>query len=316
MKNQKIIINICTFKRPVMIKACLDSILKVKIPEDWEVEMIIVDNDPDQSARQTIEAYSVKSSIPISYFCEKQRGIPFARNLGCKESIRKNADWILFFDDDETAYEDWLISYSEATKKYTGDVFSGPVNYIFPKGYADWLGNKGLSDIPDGTLKRRAATNNAFVRTTVFTPSGYNLQFDESMALTGGSDTDIFIRYEKMGGKIVHVSTAVVAEIVTENRLKITWRLSRQYRSSTNRVYVNKKLMGVTKATLIALKDSVRHLIEGILGLFISPIYIAKPNHFFKRKYYHALRHLAKSAGSFTGIFNMQPEPYKKTDGY
>jgi succinoglycan biosynthesis protein ExoM len=316
MSNQKIIINICTYKRPQMLTACIDSILSQKVPNTWEVEILIVDNDATQSAETIIHAYSQSNVMPMTYFCEKNQGIPYARNRGYFESLQKNADWILFIDDDETADENWLLAYHEATKKYAGDVYSGPVRYAFPQDYADWLGNKGDSETPDGAHKRRASTNNALVHRKVFEASGYNLKFDVDMTFTGGSDTDFFIRYEKMGGKIIHVSQAVVAEEVIANRLSIAWRLSRQYRSSTNRVYVNKKIMGVKKATLLAIKETLRHLIDGLLGLIFCPLSLLKGKNSFKRKYYHAMRHLAKSTGSFTGIFGMQPQPYKNPDGY
>lgn len=316
MDQKKIIINICTFKRPEMLKSCLDSLMLQPLPADWVVEVLIVDNDADESAKTIIESYQTKSAFPIHYFCEQNQGIPFARNRGCQESLAKNADWILFMDDDETADPNWFMAYHNAMEKYQGDVYSGPVRYIFPDDYADWLGNKGDTETPDGTLKKRASTNNALVRKNVFEPNGYNLAFDIDMTFTGGSDTDFFIRYEKMGGKIIHVRNAMVAEDVIANRLTIAWRLSRQYRSSTNRVYVNKKIMGASRAILLALKEFFRHSLEGSIGLLISPVFIIKGKNIFKRKYYHALRHIAKGIGSLTGIFNMQPEPYKSPDGF
>lgn len=315
MIQQKVIINICTFKRPKMLDACIDSILSQSLPPEWSIELLIVDNDAEQSAAKIMHDYQ-DAIMPIVYVCEQNQGIPFARNRGCLESLNRNADWILFVDDDETADANWLMAYFVAMKKYTGDVYSGPVRYIFPDNHADWLGNKGDSETPDGALKRRASTNNALVHRKVFEQSGYGLMFDIDMTFTGGSDTDFFIRYEKMGGKIIHVANAVVAEVVISNRLKMLWRLSRQYRSSTNRVYVNKKILGAKVAITYALKDCLRHCLEGMLGLLICPAFIFKGKNIFKRKYYHALRHLAKSGGSFMGVFNMQPQPYKTPDGF
>lgn len=316
MLKQKIIINICTYKRPLMLKACLDSLMEQQVPPDWNVEILVVDNDANKTARPLIENYLAHSKFPISYFCEEKQGISFARNRCCDESLEKSVDWLLFMDDDETAAPNWFMAYYEASQIYHGDVYSGPVRYIFPLDYADWLGNKGDTDTPDGTFKKRASTNNAFVNKIVLEQNGFNLRFDNNLAYTGGEDTDFFIRYEKMGGKIIHVSQAIVVEEVTQNRLTITWRLKRQLSSSTNRVYVNKKIMGTSKAIILALKEFLRHSLEGSIGLLISPIFVLKGKNIFKRKYYHALRHLAKGVGSLTGIFNMQPEPYKSPDGF
>jgi len=316
MQTQKIIVNICTYKRPQMLKACLDSLMYQAIPAVWIVEILIVDNDANQTARAFIESYQLSSAIPIHYFCEMSQGVSFARNRCCEESLAKSANWLLFMDDDETADPNWFMAYHVAMQKFEGDVYSGPVRYIFPNDFSDWLGNKGDSETPDGTFKKRASTNNALVNRKVLEPSGYNLRFDNNLAYTGGEDTDFFIRYEKMGGKIIHVRQAIVEEKVTQNRLTISWRLKRQFSSSTNRVYVNKKIMGSSKAVMLALSAFLRHSIEGCLGLLASPIFMIKGKNVFKRKYYHALRHWAKGIGSLIGIFNMQPQPYKNTDGF
>jgi succinoglycan biosynthesis protein ExoM len=316
MSKQKAIIVICTYKRPQMLTACIASILSQLIPDNWVVEILIVDNDAAQSAEDIFMRFSQNNVMPLSYICEKNHGIPFARNKGCEVCLEKNADWILFIDDDETADPNWLMAYFEATKKYQSDVYSGPVCYIFPTDYANWLGNKGDSETPDGGLKKRASTNNVLIHKKLIEKLGYNLSFDIQMALTGGEDKDFFVRYEALGGKIIHVSQAIVTEKVTENRLSILWRLKRQYSSSTNRVYINKKMMGQKKANLLSVKETIRHLFDGVLGLIICPLFLIHKGNIFKRRYYHALRHIAKATGNIAGIFNIQIESYKKTDGF
>jgi succinoglycan biosynthesis protein ExoM len=146
--------------------------------------------------------------------------------------------------------------------------------------------------------------------------SGYGLEFDQNMAFTGGSDSDFFIRAVKAGAKIVHVSNAIVREEVLENRLTIAWRLKRQYRSSTNRVYINIKLYGYRKAAFYAFKELIRHLIEALLNAVTWPIYAFLGYYKLKRQFYHCLRHLAKAAGNISGLFGIQPQPYQKIDGY
>ena len=316
MLKQKVVINVCTCKRPKMLMACIESILKQSISDEWSVELQIVDNDPDSTLYEDLSKFiQTGTAIIIHYAHEKTVGIPYARNTACKLSLEHGADWIIFIDDDEMAEPNWLIAYYQATKQYDAEAYSGPVKYDFPDDYAEWLGNKGDLDTKDGTIKKRASTNNALIHSKLVSQSGYGLQFDTRMTFTGGSDTDFFMRFVKMGGKIVHVSQALVAEKVTANRLKISWRLKRQYRSSTNRVYINKKLLGINKAIFMAIKESIRHLVEGCLSLLICWIYIVKGKNSFKRQYYHSLRHLAKGFGNFSGIFGIQPQPYKSIDG-
>lgn len=297
-----------------MLKSCLESILQQNCPEEWQVEIVVIDNDVAQTAKSLITELGKTSTLPLHYFVEASQGIPLARNKGCDESLRLGADWILFIDDDEIAEPDWLVAYYKATHQYNSNVYSGPVRYLFPENYAEWLGNPSGLNTKDGSVKKRAATNNAMVHKSVFVNDG--LRFDDNMALTGGSDTDFFIRYYHMDGKIIHVKNAVVSEEVLSNRLKISWRLKRQFRSSANRVYVNKKIYNHSKAVSLAIKECFRHIVEGAIGLILSPLFLLKGIIKFRKKYYHALRHLAKAIGCISGIIDIQPKPYKKTDGF
>jgi succinoglycan biosynthesis protein ExoM len=314
--TQKIIVNICTYKRPIMLKACLDSILSQEVPLDWQLEVIVVDNDINATLAEDIKIWSLSTNIPIRYFIESKRGIPFARNTACEESLKQQADWIVFIDDDELACSGWIKAYTVAITKYQAHAYTGPVNYIFPSDSADWLANNNEDRTADGTYKERASTNNVMISKQVISGDGMKLRFDNQMALMGGSDSDFFMRLVAIGGKIAFVKEALVSEDVLPNRTSIVWRLKRQYRSSTNRVYIYIKLYGLKKTILIALKESLRHLLDGTLGLISAPLFLVAGKNKFKRRLYHALRHYAKLGGNIFGLFGMHPQPYKTIDGY
>jgi succinoglycan biosynthesis protein ExoM len=142
------------------------------------------------------------------------------------------------------------------------------------------------------------------------------LDFDTNMAFTGGSDSDFFMRVVHQGGRIVFVKDAVVSEVVLDNRLRLFWRLKRQYRSSANRIYIELKLYGFQKTLITSLKEFARHLIEGSLRLVTSPLYLFVGRINFKRSSYHGWRHFAKAAGIISGLFGKHPQPYKKIDGF
>ncbi len=101
--TQKIIVNICTFKRPKMLKACLDSILAQQLPENWQLEIQIIDNDKESVVESEVKKWASQARVPVRYFTEMKRGIPFARNAACEQSLEHQADWIVFIDDDELA---------------------------------------------------------------------------------------------------------------------------------------------------------------------------------------------------------------------
>lgn len=313
---KKAIVSICTYKRPVMLQKCLDSILLQEIPLGWTVEVLIVDNDVSSDLSKALYSKIRESSIPIHYVIEPQAGIPFARNTACRESLSREADWIIFLDDDEEADPGWLLAFYRASTTMESDVYSGPVRYIFPEGYAEWLENKGMSKIDHGAFLKRASTNNVMFSTRLLKNPAASFEFDTNMAFTGGSDSDFFRRVTHQGGRIVYVSDAVVSEVVLWDRVSLLWRLKRQYRSSANSIYIDFKLYGAKKTFLKSLKEIMRHLVEGLLRLVTSPFSLISGHLQFKRAVYHGLRHFAKAAGVVAGLLGKHPQPYKVTDGH
>ena len=314
MNPQKVIVNICTYKRPQMLQACLDSLLAQVIPSAWTVEILIIDNDRNESAKPLAQQYQQKSTLAVSYFSEKNQGIPFARNRGCDESLAKEADWLLFIDDDETVDTGWLAAYFEATQKYQAEAYTGPVNYLYTKPRAAWLPNKEKS-FEDGCLRGRAATNNVLISSKVIHQNGFALRFDTNMAFTGGSDTDLFMRLVAKGGKIIYVRKATVSEIVVENRESLKWLILREYRTTNNLVYIRTKLNGYQKTFLNVTLLSMKHFFHGVLGLIIVPFFILKGSTFFKKRLFQSIRHFVKLTANIAGLINIHPQPYKKTDG-
>ena len=64
-----------------MLKRCLLSIVNQTIIPD---EVIVVDNASDENTKKII--LSFKKELPSKYILEKKVGIPYARNIGIRES--------------------------------------------------------------------------------------------------------------------------------------------------------------------------------------------------------------------------------------
>jgi len=313
----RVAIGLCTYKRPKMLEQCLVSLQALDCPEDWEVVLVLVDNDPDAPISAANPLFSPEARFPLYRFVENQRGIPHARNRVCRESMALGAQFLLFLDDDEEAEPQWLNAYRDAMDEFVGEAYTGPVNYRFPPGFEDWLGNKGFSGTKRGSLLKRASTNNVLVDIKRLQEMGFAIEFDTYMEMTGGSDTEFFMRLVKDGGRIVYVNDAVVSEEVVTNRLTIRWRLKRQYQSSANRIYIESKLYGGnTTAAGAKRREILRHLGEGILRLATSPLLLIGGYRKFKRGWYHGLRHFAKGAGICAGLRGSHVYLYSKTDGH
>lgn len=309
------VIAVCTYRRPVMLRDCLQSILTQDVPPGWKVVVVVVDNDPESELPAAVRRLIDASPIAVEYVREPQRGIPFARNAACRRSVELGAQWLMFIDDDERALPGWLTAYADVMGRYEAEAYTGPVLYEMPAEYASYLQNRGLFHLADGSPLRRAATNNVLMSTRLLQPP-WSMEFDTRMAFSGGSDSDFFTRCSFHGGRIVCASRALVSEPVIENRLTIHWRMKRQFRSSANRVYTHYKLYGVGRTVRESCIEVLSRVLRGLFRLLTLPIFLLRGRSALMRAWYHGLRHFAKAGGVISGLLGMQPRPYWETDGY
>ena len=315
-RKTKVVVGICTFRRPAMLQRCITSVMQQERPDDWPVEILVVDNDAHSDLGHTLDNVQSQNGCKLHYVIEPNRGIPYARNAVCTYALQQKSDFVLFIDDDEEAAPGWLMAYTRAVSQFDAEAYTGPVRFIFPAGYEDWLANKGFSRTKHGALLQRASTGNVLFRTAILEKYEPPLNFDINMTMTGGSDTDFFMRLVQHGGKIVYVGDAEVSEAVVPVRLTIRWRLRRQYQSSANRVYIESKLFGTKHVMATSLKQVFRHVLEGTLRLVFSPLLLLAGYTMFKRGWYHGLRHYAKAAGTLAGLRGSHVQLYLKTDGH
>jgi succinoglycan biosynthesis protein ExoM len=310
------IVAICTYKRPVMLQQCLGSVFRQAVPEGWRIELLVVDNDAASTLPPVLQPMIERAPFQVHYVVEPQQGIPYARNAACRESLRLGADWLLFLDDDEEAEPNWLQAYAHAVGRATADAYTGSVRFVLPEvlGGPSQIGCT-LANKADLCSLKRAATNNVMISTAILTPP-HAMAFDTCMAFSGGSDLEFFTRLTEQGGKILFVKDAVVSERVLEHRLRLGWKLQRQYRVSANKIYIKFKKYGVFKTVVFSQKELLMRMLEGLLfGIATLPCLLAG------RKRYENMRlkclvSFAKAAGIVTGLFGCHPQPYKKIDGF
>src|SRR3712207_291321 len=104
----KVAICIATYLRPEGLWRVLQSLdaLRFSSSPEPDVEVVVIDNDPDGSAGATCERAKGATRWPIRYVHEPRRGISQVRNRAV-EVTRATADFIAFIDDDEIAEPQW-----------------------------------------------------------------------------------------------------------------------------------------------------------------------------------------------------------------
>jgi succinoglycan biosynthesis protein ExoM len=206
-----------TFRRPSVVDT-VKSLLVQEGVAPSEMEIIVADDDPDYSARPAIEAIAKSAPVVVRYVESAARNISACRNA-CLRAAR--ADWIAFIDDDQVAEPSWLREMIAAAKECRADAVKCYVRGIYPPETPHWVkaGDMYTRDYgPTGTEVGFGATCGILFRRDL--PGGRELFFDTALGVMGGADTEFFMRYKALGGKIVSCRSSVANEIVSVERVR------------------------------------------------------------------------------------------------
>lgn len=224
----KIQVCILTYKRPTLLAAALQSVREQRFADQVppQVTVLVVDNDSEQSGRETFEKAFGGDHCAAKYVVATPQGIAHARNRALEESA--DADFIVFLDDDECASPLWLQTLLETQRRFEADVVTGPVIPLFDNA-PDWLVRSFRSCLSGGrqpetgTQVEFVSTNNTLVRTAVTR----GVQFDRRFDRTSGEDTHFFMRLRRAGIRMIWTKEAEVYEAVPPHRATAQWLLRR-----------------------------------------------------------------------------------------
>jgi glycosyltransferase involved in cell wall biosynthesis len=237
----KVDICVISYRRPQGLHRLLGGLQQLRLPEPApELRVVVVDNDAAESARAVCADAAGWLRHPLVYLVEKRRGIPQARNTAIAAAL-DDADFIAFIDDDEVPEPDWLVELLRVQKSRGASAVAGPCLPVFEAPAPRWIEQGGLFERPRHTTGARidyAYTHNVLVSTRAL--GTLEALFDERMALTGSSDTELFERFARRGHRIVWADGAVVREWVPASRARLGWLLRRAFRVGTSTVFIDR----------------------------------------------------------------------------
>jgi glycosyltransferase involved in cell wall biosynthesis len=314
--TQKLVIAVCTAQRPKMLQACLESLDKLIAPENTQMTVVVVENDPEPyftgSAAQEMKA---RLSLPVYFHHEKRRGIPFARNRALEAALEHDPDWIALIDDDERAEPDWIEKLLSACREHDAEVANGPVRRIYEKPAPHWWKSQLLKPRPTGTPITEAPTNNILMSGRIVSRTGLGLRFDERLTF-GSEDIDFFRRTHAAGARMIWVDDAFVEEDIPASRVTTGRLLSRMHMAATSGAFNIVLREGRLKAALHFIPKSLRRMLFGLLATVAG--FMLKP---FARKrgeklFYYGLVRLMKGSGNLRGLMGRAHNYYDVIDGH
>lgn len=223
-----------TYCRPHTLIGAMRSCLVQGGNEPYEV--IVVDNNPDGSAREAVAALAAESPVPIRYVAEPRPGISHARNTGVAAAKGR---YLAFLDDDQAATPGWLEQHLTTLRRFAADVSFGPIHPEFPipaAAVAPFARRKYTREenMPSGSpmparsplLGSPGISNTVIVRGRCIADGR---PFDPAYGLAGGEDTLLFRDLLRRGRKMVWCAEAVVHETIPAERLTVRYLLRRAF---------------------------------------------------------------------------------------
>jgi succinoglycan biosynthesis protein ExoM len=218
--RQQISVCICTFKRPALLRRLLNA-LQAQVTEGlFDVHVIVVDNDSQASARDTVAGSAPTARMPVTYDIEPEQNIALARNRAVAHA---RGDFVAFIDDDEFPGPDWLLLLWRTLLSHQAQGALGPVKPHFDAPPPQWVVRGAFCERPShatGTMltePRQTRTGNVLLRSQALTEEAG--PFDARFGRTGGEDVDFFSRRLAKGDRFVWCHEAPVFESVPPERM-------------------------------------------------------------------------------------------------
>jgi len=301
----KISICIATYKRPKMLEKLLDSIFACSMNRQLvsKADIIVVDNDAQCTARETVEGKSIPDPVffSLQYGSNPAKGITNVRNDLLSRADAFNPDFIVFVDDDEWVTEQWLNELVRTITERNADAAMGPVLPVFEKPLPDYVACWFNRESHEDQSKIDAIkTGNLILRASKLRE--LKLRFDSRFNITGSSDTYFGIQLQKSGSEIYWAAKAIAYETVPASRATMSWVIKRVYRGASTYTYMLK----LEKKWGALIRKFFVSILYIFIGLITSVLVIVP----FRKRYWGILK-LVNGVGGITGLGNLLYNEYK-----
>ncbi len=217
-----------TLRRPGPLALAAASALAQDL-EGLSAELVVVDNDPDASARPQVAALAKAGPLVVHYVHAAEPGVANARNAGVAAA---NGAFIAFLDDDEIAPPDWLRGLIEVQRLFDADAVFGPVRAKLPDTplkHRDYFGAFFARQGPEEacTILDGPGCGNSLVRKDALPPGPE--PFSRERNGIGGEDDLLFAAMKTAGARFAWAPDAWVWEEPEPSRLALAYTQRRAF---------------------------------------------------------------------------------------
>jgi glycosyltransferase involved in cell wall biosynthesis len=217
MNYQFFSIIIPSFNRAGEIKELLFSLEQLEFPRD-KFEVIISDDGSSDNTAEIIQQFQQKSSYPLKYYNQKNKGPGAARNLGMEKA---KGDFFIFIDSDISVPIYWLKEIAYKVNKEHADAFGGPDTYR--EDFSPLL--KAINYSMTSFLTTGGLRGKTGKKLAKFYPRSFNMGISRGLYteiggfghLRHGQDIEFSHRILKSGAKVIFIEKAYVFHIRRTN---------------------------------------------------------------------------------------------------
>jgi glycosyltransferase involved in cell wall biosynthesis len=197
------------------------------------LDLVVVDNDPHESARSVCREFSLHHKIPVRYLAEARPGISRARNTAWNAAVH---DLVLFLDDDqelpieclENLNNEWSAWSSRSNVAgiclYKRNLFSQSMPRLYEKTKLwDWPEFSGGSPV----AQNQFGTGGLLLQKAKVQVEG---PFRPDLGEIGGEDAEFFQRISANGVEILQSEKSWVYEKVPAERMTFQYILRDRFR--------------------------------------------------------------------------------------
>lgn len=306
-------IGICTCNRDAFLGELLARLEQIDLGtlSPQAVEVVVVDNRPNDATRAVCEAAAVRLPVRLRYVAEPERGISPARNRVVAETLATAAEWLAFIDDDDWPEPDWLRQLLDRQAVAGAEIVMGNSKREVPEDASASararLGQRQVTnDLPIWDrygLPRRLATHNVLIHRSVLERMrAIGAVFDPRFALMGGGDADFFCRAKLAGASFARAERSFINYRLPAERLTTNGLVRRRFKKGVSQGILARRYVTGRKRWRWLGKSSSR-----LLGsLSILPLRLVSRDRLVR-----GLTELSVASGAFYGFLGGRYDYYR-----
>ena len=305
LEQPTLVVAVPTFRRPERLRHLLKALEMQST--DISIAIIVADNDAvgRQGEAVVAEISSAHHRFPLSCIVVAQKGLASVRNALISEALKlPSVCHVAMIDDDEWPDPGWLEALVNMQKSVGAEIVGGPVFAHFDSPASRVVSACRIfkpNHKSSGRVDIVWATNNVLISRERLLDTG-PVWFDDYYQLSGGEDTDYFMRQRLNGCVFAWAAGAIVYECVPETRTTFSWILQRAFRVGNTNAHIQRRQQYRGRTVAVIATIATAKLLAAFTVLPLRLFRIGDRA--------DALCDLAEATGMLAGSFGFRYEEY------